>query len=131
MRDDERVAERSIAREPRPMRAVPDLRRDQREQGSFDKDIPGIPSSSLRIMQDGLTVTVEFVAYENDVEVMRSSYAGRLCWWFPKASKAFVRLHGSEAVMAIDAVSGWYRFDLAPEVYVDDEPDAIRYDEPT
>ncbi len=111
------------------MPSLPDLRRSDRHEGSFDKDIPGIPSSTLCITQDGREVRVEYVAYENDVEVSRSVYEGTLTHWFPTARRAFVRLRGQDARMAIDADTGWYRFDLDPAALEAEGIACERFDE--
>lgn len=109
------------------MPALPDLRRSDRHEGSFDKDIPGIPWSTLEITQDGRRVHLVYVAYENDTQVQSGDYEGDLTHWFPGIRKAFVRMAQGPPWLAIDADTGWYRFDLDPDALAAEGGECVRF----
>lgn len=109
------------------MIAIPDLRIDRHEVGSFDKDIPGIPSYRIVIQQEGRRVRLEYVAWENDTEVSRRVYEGTLEGWFPRARLAFVRIDGTGDRMAVRADDGLYEFGRSPEALVDAGAEYVRF----
>lgn len=109
------------------MSPIPDLRMDRTSVGSFDKDIPGIPSSRLTIEQDGLHVRLTDVGYENDCEIGRSVYEGTLAWWFPGPRVAFVRMVSRDGWLRIEADTGVHRCDLTPDELLADGVEGVGF----